>query len=74
MTTETQCPEELRRAYNYDTFVAENYQPWFRFHEAPAPGDRIADFQLQTLEGESRSLKRLIRGNQLTILEFGSFT
>ena len=74
MSTDTKCPEELRQAYNYDTFVSENYQRWFQFHKAPAPGDRVDDFPLLTLEGDRESLKSLIRHNHLTILEFGSFT
>lgn len=65
---------ELIKHYNYQHFISENYMLWFRFNEAPRPGDRVENFDLLTLDGAPVSLHKILRRHKQTVIEFGSFT
>ena len=65
---------DLLNAYNYDSFVPENFLPWMRFGESPALGKRGPDFPLWILDGGETSLGQVLRQHAFTVVEFGSFT
>ncbi len=61
-------------AYNYDEFIGEKVERWFRFDEAPNAGTEAPDFPLTTLDGDTVTLKQIWRKSPYTIMEFGSMT
>ncbi len=66
---------DLIRRYNYDAFIPENFEPWMRFDESPALGERVPDFPLWQLDGRTETtLSEVLSARRFTIVEFGSFT
>lgn len=65
---------DLLNAYNYDSFIPENFMPWMRFDESPPLGERAPDFPLWRLDGGETSLAQTLREHAYTVVEFGSFT
>lgn len=65
---------DLIEAYNYDTFVEENFARWMRFETSPPLGEPAPDFPLTQLDGGTTRLSEVWRQARLTIVEFGSFT
>ena len=60
--------------YNYASFVPEKFEPFMRFDESPALGQKTSDYTLWTLEREETSLHDVLNQHLYTIVEFGSFT
>ncbi len=61
--------------YNYTRFVLEEIRPIMGWEHTPQIGKSGPDFSLWNSETkEEVSLRALIRENQLTVVEFGSFT
>jgi len=65
---------DLLTAYNYDSFIPENFIPWMKFDESPPLGKRGPDFPLWHLDETETSLSQVLRQHAYTIVEFGSFT
>lgn len=60
--------------YNYDEFTPVKVLPWLNFDNSPPLGEPAPDFPLWQLDGAATSLSEIWRQNQLTVVEFGSFT
>jgi hypothetical protein len=67
--------QERVEAYNYDSFIPENFLPKMRFHESPKLGEKVESFPLwkESDRGET-SLEEVVSSHDLTVIEFGSFT
>ncbi len=61
-------------AYNYDSFVGEQIEPWLNFEASPPVGQPALDFSLTSLNGEVIQLSEVWRKATYTIAEFGSLT
>ena len=61
-------------AYNYDSFIEEQFEPWMNFADSPVLGEPAPDFTLTTLDGEEVQLSDFWRKHLYTIIEFGSLT
>lgn len=67
--------KDLLERYNYSEFVPENFEPWANFDNSPPLGTKVADVPLWSREDHSEiSLLALLKQNQYTVMEFGSFT
>lgn len=66
--------DNLVKAYNYDRFVPENFEPWMRFEEGPPLGVPAPDFSLTNLDGKQVRLAEVWPRSSYTIVEFGSLT
>lgn len=65
---------DLLTAYNYDEFIPAKVLPWLNFANSPALGEPAPDFPLWQLDDTATALSEIWRQNQLTVVEFGSFT
>ena len=65
---------DLLTAYNYDEFTPAKVLPWLNFDNSPPLGELAPDFPLWQLDGAATTLSQIWRQNQLTVVEFGSFT
>ncbi|MCL4267735.1 MAG: hypothetical protein KJ069_31500 [Anaerolineae bacterium] len=65
---------DLLTAYNYDEFMPAKVLPWLNFDNSPPLGEPAPDFPLWQLDGAATTLGEIWRQNQLTVVEFGSFT
>lgn len=66
--------QKLTRAYNYDAFVPEKFEPWMNFSSSFPLGQTVPNFPLWRLDETQTSLLDQLRQNRLTFVEFGSFT
>ena len=66
--------QKLIEQYNYDEFVREKFEPWLNFDDSPSVGAPAPDFPLWKLDKRKTSLSDVWTKNDLTIIEFGSFT
>jgi hypothetical protein len=66
--------QTVQTRYNYDSFVAENFEPLMRFHLSPPLGQPAPDFPLLDLDGGETRLSAVWSRHDYTVLEFGSFT
>jgi hypothetical protein len=66
--------KNLLKNYNNDSFIPENFEQWMRFDESPKVGSSALDFPLWNLDEQETSLSEIWKKNQITIVEFGSFT
>lgn len=66
--------QELTKAYNYDAFVPEKFEPWMNFSASFPLGQKVPDFPLWHLDESQTSLLNELRQHRLTFVEFGSFT
>lgn len=65
---------ELIKAYNYDSFTAQNVERWVNFKASPVLGQPAPDFPLWTLDGRETTLNTACSVSRYLIVEFGSFT
>jgi hypothetical protein len=65
---------DITTAYNYDEFTPEKVLPWLSFESSPPLGRPAPDFPLWHLDGSPTTLSEIWGQNQLTVVEFGSFT
>jgi hypothetical protein len=65
---------DMVTAYNYDAFTREKVERWLNFDSSPMLGQAAPDFPLWQLDGSETSLRQIGGQNNLTIVEFGSFT
>ena len=62
-------------AYNYHSFTAQlAVEGMDEFRNILHVGDRVADFDALTPEGEPTRLSDFLRQGDFTVLEFGSLT
>lgn len=66
--------QKLIEQYNYDEFVREKFEPLLNFDNSPPIGVPAPDFPLWELDKRKTSLSDVWAKNDLTIIEFGSFT
>lgn len=66
--------QKLIEQYNYDEFVREKFEPWLNFDDSPPVGVPAPNFPLWKLDKRKTSLSDVWTKNDLTIIEFGSFT
>ena len=67
--------DDLLERYNYPEFIPANFEPWANFDNSPALGTKVADFPLwQQVDRREIRLLALLKQNQYTVVEFGSFT
>lgn len=65
---------DLLSLYNYDAFVPEKFTRWMNFEASPAIGKPAPDFPLWHLDERETCLSQIWAENNLTVVEFGSFT
>jgi hypothetical protein len=65
---------DLTTAYNYDEFTPKKVLPWLSFESSPPLGRPAPDFPLWHLDQSATTLSQIWQQNQLTVVEFGSFT
>ncbi|MBW6466660.1 MAG: hypothetical protein K0B06_09165 [Brevefilum sp.] len=65
---------DLLSLYNYDAFVPEKFTRWMNFEASPAIGNPAPDFPLWHLDERETRLSQIWAENNLTVVEFGSFT
>lgn len=66
--------QEIIERYNYPAFTPENVNPWLRFEESPALGQKGPDFPLWNLDERATRLSTVLEQHLFTVVEFGSFT
>jgi hypothetical protein len=65
---------DITTAYNYDEFTPEKVLPWLSFESSPAAGATGPRFSPVAFRPISHHLSQIWQQNQLTVVEFGSFT
>ncbi len=66
--------DDLLNLYNYDEFVPEKFERWMNFDTSPALGKSAPDFPKWNLDGSETRLSAVWGEQNLTVVEFGSFT
>jgi hypothetical protein len=62
------------KSYNYDEFIPAKFGPLMKWDQSPPLWQPAPDFPLWQLDGSQTRLSAILKQNQYTVVEFGSFT